>query len=115
LIFIGDNTLIGAYSRVTVHAYDGCGKFRYGLVDIGSNCIIGAGTGIGPIIIEDGVRTLPGTILSPYVVRARAGSIIGFNPPPVKLPDVKVGKNGDVATEEPFNHGSAPADQTEGR
>jgi len=87
LIFIGDNTLLGAYTRVTAHAYEGCGKFRYGLVEIGSNCTIGAGTGIGPMLIEDNVRTLPGTTLSPYMVRVRAGSVVGYNPPPVKLPD----------------------------
>jgi acetyltransferase-like isoleucine patch superfamily enzyme len=87
LIFIGDNTLLGAYTRVTVHAYEGCGKFRYGLVEIGSHCTIGAGTGIGPIRIEDNVRTLPGTTLSPYMARIRAGSVVGYNPPPVKLPE----------------------------
>ena len=87
LIFIGDNTLIGAYTRVTVHAYEGRGKFRFGLVEIGSNCIIGAGTGIGPIRIEDNVRTLPGTTLSPYMARVRAGSVVGYDPPPVKLPE----------------------------
>ena len=90
LIFIGDNTLLGAYTHVTVHAYEGCGKFRYGLVEIGSNCTIGAGTGIGPILIEDGVRTLPGTTLSPYLVRVRSGSVVGYNPPPVKLPQPAV-------------------------
>ncbi len=87
LIFIGDNTLLGAYTRVTVHAYEGRGKFRYGLVEIGANCTIGAGTGIGPMLIEDNVRTLPGTTLSPYLARVRAGSVVGYNPPPVKLPD----------------------------
>jgi hypothetical protein len=85
LIFIGDNTLIGAFSRVTVHAYEGSGRFRYGLVEIGSNCIIGAGTGMGAIRIEDNVRTLPGTTLSPYFVRVKAGSVVGWNPPPVQL------------------------------
>jgi acetyltransferase-like isoleucine patch superfamily enzyme len=89
LIFIGDHTLLGAYTHVTAHAYEGCGKFRYGLVEIGSNCVIGAGTGIGPMLIEDGVRTLPGTTLSPYLVRVRAGSVVGYNPPPVKLPESK--------------------------
>lgn len=88
LIFIGDNTLLGAYTRVTVHAYEGGGKFRYGLVEIGANCVIGAGTGIGPMLIEDNVRTLPGTTLSPYLARVRAGSVVGYNPPPVKLPEV---------------------------
>ena len=87
LVYVGDNTLIGAFSRMTVHAYEGSGRFRYGLIEIGNNCLIGAGTGIGPILIEDGVRTLPGTTLSPYLARVRAGSVVGFSPPPVKLPD----------------------------
>lgn len=87
LIFIGDNTLIGAYSRFTVHAYEGQGKFRYGLIEIGRNCIIGAGTGIGPMLMEDNVRTLPGTTVSPYLARVRAGSVVGYNPPPVRAPE----------------------------
>jgi acetyltransferase-like isoleucine patch superfamily enzyme len=91
LIFIGNNTLLGAYTRVTVHAYEGSGRFRFGLVEIGSHCTIGAGTGIGPILIEDGVRTLPGTTLSPYLARIRAGSVVGYNPPPVKLPESPAG------------------------
>jgi acetyltransferase-like isoleucine patch superfamily enzyme len=86
LIFVGDNTLIGAFSRLTVHAYEGAGRFRYGLIEIGANCTIGAGTGIGPIVIEDGVRTLPGTTLSPYLARIRAGAVVGFSPPPVRMP-----------------------------
>jgi len=86
LIFIGDNTLMGAYTRVTVHTYEGCGKFRYGLVEIGSNCTIGAGTGMGVIKIENNVRTLPGTTLSPYLVKVKAGSVVGWNPPPVQQP-----------------------------
>jgi len=95
LIFIGDNTLLGAYTRVTVHAYEGSGRFRYGIVEIGRNCVIGAGTGIGPIVIEDDVRTLPGSTLSPYFARIRAGSVVGFDPPSVKAPSVKEeGKGG---------------------
>ena len=89
LIFIGNNTLLGAFTRITCHAYEGCGKFRYGLVEIGSNCTIGAGTGIGMIKIEDNVRTLPGTTVSPFFARLRAGSIIGYDPPSVKLPDAQ--------------------------
>ncbi len=87
LIFIGDNTLLGAFTRITVHAYEGCGRFSYGLVEIGSNCMIGAGTGIGPIIIEEGVRTLPGATLSPYLARVRARSVVGFDPPTVRIPE----------------------------
>jgi acetyltransferase-like isoleucine patch superfamily enzyme len=89
LIFIGDNTLLGAYTRVTCHAYEGCGKFRYGLVEIGSNCTIGAGTGIGMIRVEDNVRTLPGTTVSPFLARIRAGSVVGYDPPSVKLPEIQ--------------------------
>lgn len=84
LIFVGDSTLIGAYTHITVHAYEGAGRFRYGLVEIGQNCVIGAGTGMGPIRIESGVRTLPGTTLSPYLPRIRTGSVVGYNPPPVR-------------------------------
>lgn len=98
LIFIGDNTLLGAYTRVTVHAYEGCGKFRYGLVEIGANCTIGAGTGIGPIRIEDNVRTLPGTTLSPYLARIRSGSVVGYAPPPVKLPETPAARAGETDT-----------------
>ncbi len=87
LIFIGDNTLLGAFTRLTCHAYEGCGKFRYGLIEIGSNCTLGAGTGVGMIRIEDNVRTLPGATVSPYLARVRAGSIVGYDPPSVKLPE----------------------------
>ena len=87
LIFIGDDTLIGAYSRLSVHGYEGAGRFRFGLVEIGSNCTIGAGTGTGPILIEDGVRILPGTTLTPYLPRIRSGAVVGYSPPPVKLPE----------------------------
>ena len=87
LIWIGDTTLIGAFTRITVHAYEGCGRFRYGLVEIGSNCTIGGGTAIGPIRIEEGVRTLPGTTLSPYFARVRAGSVVGFDPPNIRSPE----------------------------
>lgn len=77
---------MGAFTRLTVHAYEGNGKFRYGLIEIGENCTIGAGTGMGPIIIEDNVRTLPGATLSPYFSRIKKNSIIGWNPPNVKEP-----------------------------
>ena len=89
LIFIGDNTLIGAFSRVTVHAYEGHGRFRYGLVEIGNNCTIGAGTGIGVIRLGDNVRTLPGTVLSPYLLKVKDGAVVGWNPPHVQYPDEK--------------------------
>lgn len=87
LIWIGDGTLIGAFSRLTVHAYEGQGRFRYGLIEIGEHCLLAAGTGIGPIRMGDGVRTLPGATLSPYLSRVKAGSIVGYAPPSVRLPD----------------------------
>jgi acetyltransferase-like isoleucine patch superfamily enzyme len=85
LIFIGENTLLGAFSRLSVHAYEGSGKFRYGLIEIGNHCTIGAGTGIGPIKIEDNVRTLPNTTLSPYLIKIKSDSVVGWNPPIVKI------------------------------
>jgi acetyltransferase-like isoleucine patch superfamily enzyme len=87
LIFIGDNSLLGAFTQLTVHAYEGSGKFRYGIIEIGNNCTIGAGAGMGPIIIEDNVRILPGTVLSPYLSRIKSGSVVGWNPPKVKSID----------------------------
>ncbi len=89
LIYIGENTLMGAFTRLTVHAYEGNGKFRYGLIEIGNNCKIGAGTGMGPIQIEDNVRTLPGATLSPYLTRIKSGSIVGWSPPNIKEPKNK--------------------------
>lgn len=86
LVFIGDNTLLGAYTQMTVHAYEGSGKFRYGIIEIGNNCKIGAGTGMGPIQIEDNVRTLPGTKLSPYLTKIKSGSVVGWDPPNIKEP-----------------------------
>jgi len=106
LIFIGDNTLLGAFTRITVHAYEGGGKFRYSLVEIGSDCTIGAGTGIGAIRIEDNVRTLPGTTVSPYLVRIRSGSVVGWNPPPVQRP---AEKEKDGETRETGAAGEKPA------
>jgi hypothetical protein len=93
LIFIGENTLLGAFSRLTVHGYEGAGKFRYGLIEIGNNCTMGAGTGIGPIKIEDHVRTLPGTTLSPYLSKIKFGSVVGWNPPSVKRPELEKEKD----------------------
>ncbi|PKL82911.1 MAG: hypothetical protein CVV24_07590, partial [Ignavibacteriae bacterium HGW-Ignavibacteriae-3] len=69
-------------------SYEGSGKFRFGIIEIGKNCTIGAGTGMGPIQIEDNVRTLPGTTLSPYFSKIKSGSIVGWNPPNVKEPKV---------------------------
>jgi acetyltransferase-like isoleucine patch superfamily enzyme len=85
LIFIGDNTLIGAFSQLTVHSYEGAGRFRYGLIEIGADCKLGAGVGIGPIKIGDGVRTLPGTTVSPYYARIPSGAVVGGEKPPLVM------------------------------
>jgi hypothetical protein len=98
LIFIGDGSLLGAFTRLTVHAYEGQGRFRYGLVEIGRGCKLGAGTGIGVCKMGDGVRTLPGTVVSPYYPRVEAGATIGYAPPPLVpagKPDPLSGGEGD--------------------
>ena len=84
LIFIGENTVIGAFSRISVHAYEGGGRFRFGLVEIGSGCMLGAGTQMGPIRIGDRVRSLPGTMLTPHYFRIPPDSVVGGEKPPLK-------------------------------
>jgi len=97
LIFIGENSLLGAFTQLTVHAYEGSGKFRYGIIEIGKNCTIGAGTGMGPIRIEDNSRTLPGTTLSPYFSIIKSGSVVGWNPPNIKEPEYEDDKKRTIA------------------
>ncbi|HQF88014.1 MAG TPA: DapH/DapD/GlmU-related protein [Acidobacteriota bacterium] len=89
LVFIGDNTLVGAFSQFTVHAYEGRGRFRFGLVEVGRNCTIGAGAGLGMIKVEDDVRILPGTVVSPYYPRIKAGTVVGYDPPPKSSPTAR--------------------------
>ena len=84
LIFIGENTVVGAFSRISVHAYEGGGRFRFGLVEIGSGCMLGAGTQMGPIRIGDRVRTLPGTMLTPHFFRIPDDAVVGGEKPPLK-------------------------------
>lgn len=83
LISIGDNTLVGAFCKITSHAYEGAGKFRVGLVLIGSNCILASGVSMGAIRIGDGVRVLPNTTLSPYFARLHKNSLVSAPPPTV--------------------------------
>ncbi len=87
LIFIGENTVVGAFTRISVHAYEGAGRFRFGLVEIGSGCMLGAGTQMGPIRIGDRARTLPGTMLTPHFFRIPADSVVGGEKPPLKRMD----------------------------
>jgi hypothetical protein len=42
---------------------------------------------MGIIKLEDDVRVLPGTTLSPYFGRIKAGSVVGWSPLPVKKPE----------------------------
>ena len=84
LIFVGDNTVIGAFSRLSVHGYEGAGRFRWGIVEIGDDCMLAAGTTTGPIRIGDRVRTLPGTMLSPHYFRIPADSVVGGDKPGLK-------------------------------
>ena len=76
LVFIGENTVVGAFSRISVHAYEGGGRFRFGVVEIGSGCMLGAGTQMGPIRIGDRVRSMPGTMLTPHYFRIPPDSVV---------------------------------------
>ncbi len=83
LIEVGDNCLIGAYSTIATHAYEGHGRFRFGPVKIANNCKLAAGTGMLMIELEDNVRTLPGTALSPYFLKVKKNSVVGYQKPPL--------------------------------
>jgi len=83
MIFIGDNTLIGAFCKITSHAYEGAGKFRIGLVSIGNDCVLASGVSMGAIRIGDGTRVLPNTTLSPYFARIHKNSLVAPDPPSV--------------------------------
>ena len=87
LIEIGDDCLIGAYSTIATHAYEGHGRFRFGPVKIGNNCKLAAGTGMLMVEIEDNVRTLPGTTLSPYFIKVKKNSVVGYQKPPIFVAD----------------------------
>ena len=54
LIFIGDYTLLGACTQLTVHAYEGSGKFRYGIIEIGNKDGGGGGDDNQPISSAQG-------------------------------------------------------------
>ena len=83
LIEIGDNSLIGAFCKISSHAYEGAGKFRVGLVRIGDNCILASGVAMGVIRIGDGTRVLPNTTLSPFFARLHKNSIVTSTAPTV--------------------------------
>ncbi|MEA1928397.1 MAG: hypothetical protein U9N73_09335 [Candidatus Auribacterota bacterium] len=87
LIEIGDNSLVGAFCKISTHAYEGAGKFRVGLVKIGDNCLLASGVAMGAIRIGDGTRVLPNTTLSPFFARLHKNSIVSAQAPTVTRDD----------------------------
>ena len=83
LISIGDRSMIGAFCKLSTHAYEGGGKFRVGLVKIGEDCVLASGVSLGAIRIGDGTRVLPNTTLSPYFARLHNNSLVGGEHPKV--------------------------------
>jgi serine acetyltransferase len=83
LISIGDRSLVGAFSKLSTHGYEGGGKFRVGLVQIGEDCVLAAGVSLGAIRIGDRTRVLPNTTLSPYFARLHPDSVVGGDPPKI--------------------------------
>ncbi len=83
LIEIGEKSLIGAFCKISTHAYEGGGKFRVGLVRIGDGSILASGVALGAIRIGAGTRVLPNTTLSPYFARLHKNSLVATGPPEV--------------------------------
>ncbi len=81
LIEIGEGSLIGAFCKISSHAYEGAGKVRIGLVKIGDGCVLASGVSLAAIRIGDGVRVLPNTTLSPFFVRLHRNSTVSTVPP----------------------------------
>jgi len=84
LIVIGDRCLIGAFCKLSTHAYEGGGRVRVGLIRLADGVVLSSGVALGAIRIGAGVRVLPNTTLSPYFARLHPGSVVGFSPPPVR-------------------------------
>jgi acetyltransferase-like isoleucine patch superfamily enzyme len=87
LIVIGDRCMIGAFCKLSTHAYEGGGRIRIGLIRIADGVMLSSGVALGAIRIGEGARVLPNTTLSPYFARLHPGSVVGFSPPPVKTPE----------------------------
>lgn len=91
LVEIGEGTLVGAFCKISSHAYEGSGKVRIGLVKIGDGCVLASGVSLAAIRIGDGVRVLPNTTLSPFFVRLHKDSTVSISPPVVtRAPEVPV-------------------------
>ena len=97
LISIGEGSMIGAFCKISSHAYEGSGRFRVGLVKIGDDCVLASGVSLGAIRIGDGSRILPNTTLSPYFARLHPGSVVS-NPPPgvVRRTEVRGSGNQEI-------------------
>ena len=108
LVFIGEDTVVGAFSRISVHAYEGGGRFRFGMVEIGNGCMLGAGTQMGPIRIGDRVRTLPGTILTPHFFRIPDDSVVGGEKPPLRRLDGGGKSRNDTGGDRPRDGAEEP-------
>ena len=89
LIEIGSGCLIGAFCKISSHAYEGTGKVRIGLVRIGDNCVLASGVSLAAIRIGEGTRVLPNVTLSPFFVRLHPGSVVSISPPIVTRPPEK--------------------------
>jgi hypothetical protein len=81
LVEIGEGSLIGAFCKISSHAYEGVGKVRIGLVKIGDNCVLASGVSLAAIRIGDGTRVLPNATLSPFFVRLHKNSLVTIPPP----------------------------------
>ncbi|MDP8236397.1 MAG: hypothetical protein P9M08_08435 [Candidatus Erginobacter occultus] len=81
LVEIGEGNLIGAFCKISSHAYEGGGRFRIGLVKIGDNCLLASGVSLAAIRIGDGTRVLPNATLSPFFVRLHKNSVVTIPPP----------------------------------
>ena len=84
LIVIGDRCLVGAFCKLSTHAYEGGGRIRVGLIRIADGVVLGSGSALAAIRIGEGARVLPNTTLSPYFARLHPGVVAGFAPPPVR-------------------------------
>ncbi len=81
LVEIGEGSLIGAFCKISSHAYEGAGKVRIGLVKIGDHCVLASGVSLAAIRIGDGARVLPNATLSPFFVRLHKNSVVSLPPP----------------------------------
>ncbi len=83
LIEIGDETVIGSFTKLFVHAYKGNGEVIIGKVKIGRKCKILGDSLIGPVFIDDESIIMLKTNTIPYFTYIPKGSMVGFSEPSV--------------------------------